>query len=169
MYDIFQTIKHYGEDIDWVRLKHKAEQYGIDVPIYTTLFMGKEIMGRNVDVFRNALCSFAPASLDRKLIRLMNKKIFTRDEDGRTHIPNTLIRSQGASSFLEKVKILLQGVFPRPKVISKRHAVPLSSRKIYLYYIINPWRLLLKYRNILWNIPRIKEESILKRWIHTKH
>ena len=166
--DIFQTLRHYGEEIDWVRLKSKAEKYGIDNPIFTTLFIVKEIIGRNGDAFRNALCSFAPVSLDRELIRLMNKKIFTRDEDDRTLVPNTLIQSQVATSFQEKVKILLKGVFPRPEVISKRHSVPLSSKKIYLYYLISPFSLLLKYRNILWNIPRIKEETILKRWINTR-
>lgn len=166
--DIFQTFKHYREEIDWVRLKSKAEKYGIDRPVFTTLFLVKEIIGGNDDAFRNALCSFAPASLDRELIWLMHKKIFTRDGDDRTRVPSTLIQSQMAPSFQKKIKILWKGVFPGPEGIAKRHSVPLSSKKRYLYYFMSPFRLLLKYRRILWNIVRIKEETILKKWIHTK-
>lgn len=165
--DILQTLKYYRDEIDWVRLKCGAEKYGIDSPIFTTLFIVKEIMGGNDDVFRNALCRFAPVSSDRELIRLIKKKILMRD-DAHTIVPNTLIQSRVAHTFLEKVKILLNGIFPNREIISGKYLVPLSSKRIYLYYVIHPCRLLLKYKNLMWNIPRIKEETVLKRWMSNK-
>jgi len=165
--DIFQTLKYYRDEIDWVRLKGEAEKYGIDSPIFTTLFIVKEIIGGNDDVFRNALCSFASVSLDRELIRLIKKRILMRDDE-RTFVPNTLIQSRVAHTFQEKVKILLSGIFPNREIISRRYSVPLSSKRIYLYYLISPFSILLKYRNLIWNVPRVKEETILKRWMSNK-
>lgn len=165
--DIFQALKYYRDEIDWVRLKGKAEKYGIASPIFTTLFIVKEIIGGNDDVFHNTLCSFASVSLDRELIRLIKKRILMRDDE-HTFVPNTLIQSQVAHTFQEKVKILLRGIFPNREIISRRYSVPLSSKRIYLYYLISPLSMLLKYRNLMWNIPRVKEETILKRWISNK-
>lgn len=90
-----------------------------------------------------------------------------RDDD-HTFVPNTLIQSRVAHTFQEKVKILLSGIFPDREIISRRYSVPLSSKRIYLYYLISPFSILLKYRNLLWNIPRVKEETTLKRWMSNK-
>jgi hypothetical protein len=165
--DIFQTLKYYRDEIDWVRLKGKAEKYGIDSPIFTTLFIVKEIIGGNDDVFHNALCSFASVSLDRELIRLIKKRILIK-ENVLTIIPNTLIQSQVAHTFQEKVKILLRGTFPSPEVISKKYSIPLTSKMLYFYYVIYPFRLLLKYRKTIFEISRAKEEAILNTWINSQ-
>ena len=90
-----------------------------------------------------------------------------RDDD-RTLVPNTLVQSQIAHTFQEKVKILARRVFPHPEVIAKRYSVPSSSKRIYFYYVISPFNLLLKHMHVLWNIPHVKEEIILKRWISGK-
>ncbi|MCF6155443.1 MAG: hypothetical protein E3K36_09355 [Candidatus Brocadia sp.] len=165
--DILQTLEHYRDEIDWVRVKRRAEQYGIDDLIYATIFIAKEIIKGSDDFICNALTGFASVSLDKELMWLIRERILTIDDDN-TFVPNTVVQSRIAHTFQEKIKILLRGVFPHPEVISRRYSIPLSSKKRYLYYLINPFSLLLKYRNLLWNIPRFKEETILKRWISNK-
>lgn len=165
--DIFQTLKYYRDEIDWIRLKSKTEKYGIDSPIFTTLFIVKEILGGNDDVFHNALCSFASVSLDKKFVRLMKKRILMRDDDNPC-VPNTLIQSHAAHTFREKIRILLRGVFPNPETLSRRYSISKTSKWIYLYYFINSLSLLLRHRDVMWNISRVKEEAILKRWMSNK-
>ncbi len=167
MCDIFQTLKHYRGKIDWVRLKSEAEKYRIESLISTTLFIVREIMGEHEDVFHDVHRRIRSEDLDKELVRLMKRRILMRDDD-RTLVPNTLVQSRIAHTFQEKVKILVRGVFPRPEVIAKRYSVPSSSKRIYFYYVISPFSLLLKHMHVLWNIPHVKEEIILKRWINEK-
>jgi hypothetical protein len=167
MCDIFQTLKHYRDAIHWVRLKHEAEKYGIDNLIYTTLFIVREIMGEYDEVFHNALSRFRSEDLDKELIQLINKRILIR-ENILPAFPGDFMKSPVADTFQMKVRILLKEIFPHPKVLSKRYSVPLSSQRLYLYYFIRPFRLLLKYCKIIREIPRIKEDVILNTWINSQ-
>ena len=167
LYDIFQTLKYYRDDIDWVRFKSEAEKYGIDSLMYTTLSIVREIMGEHDDVFHNALSSVRPEDLDKELLRLINKRILIR-EDTLPAIPGSFIKSQIADTFQTKVKILFKEIFPHPKVLSKRYSVPLYSKRLCLYYLIRPFRLILKSGKIILMIPRVKEEAILNTWINTQ-
>jgi len=163
--DIFQTLKYYKDEIDWIRLKSEAKKYGIESLIYTTLFIVREIMGEHDDVFHNAFRGFRSEDFDKELVRLIKRRILIRDDD-RTRIPTTLIQSQIAHTFQEKLKILRRGIFPNPEVISKKYSLPLTSKMLYFYYVIYPFYLLLKYGKILLKISRMKEEAILNAWIH---
>ena len=167
MYDIFQTLKYYRDDIDWVRFKSEAEKYGIDSLMYTTLSIVREIMGEHDDVFHNALSSVRPEDLDKELVRLINKRILIR-EDTLPAVPGSFIKSQIADTFQTKVKILFKEIFPHPKVLSKRYSVPLYSKRLCLYYLIRPFRLILKSGKIILMIPRVKEEAILNTWINSQ-
>lgn len=167
MCDIFQTLKHYRDEIDWVRLKGKAEQYGIDSLIYTTLFIVREIRGEYDKVFHNALSRFRSEDLDQELVRLIKKRILIR-ENILPAFPGDFMKSPVADTFQMKVNVLLKEIFPHPKVLSNRYSVPLPSKKIYFYYFIRPFRLLLKYCKIIREIPRIKEDVILNTWINSQ-
>ena len=166
--DIFQTLKHYRDEINWESLKCKAEKYGIHSHIYITLSIVKEFIGKHDDTFHNALSGFAPGRLDKEIIRLINKRILIKEDD-LTVIPAPLIRSLVANTFREKLKILLREIFPDPEVVSKTYSVPLSSKRLYLYYLNRPLSMLLKYgKAVLLEVPRIKEDVILKKWISNK-
>jgi len=131
--DIFQTLKHYKDKIDWVRLKSEAEKYGIDSLMHTTLFIVKEIMGEHDDVFHNALSRFRSESLDKELVRLINKRILIRE----AAFSGGFIKSHVADTFQMKVNVLLKEIFPHPKVLSNRYLVPLPSKKIAIIKIEN--------------------------------
>ncbi len=165
--DIFQILIHYRTEINWEILKSKAEKYGIESLISTTLFVLNEFRKENDDVFHDAFCVFTAESIDKELIGLINKKILIREGD-RTIVTNLLIQSQIDCSFYETVKTLLRYLFPGPVVISKRYSVPISSKRFFFYYLNRPFSLLLKYGKLIFVIPRIKEDVILRRWINFK-
>lgn len=167
MCDIFQTLKHYKNEIDWVRLRDKAEQYGIDTLVYTALFIIKEFMDEHDNDSHNTLWKLSSEDLDHELARLIKKKLFIK-EDILPIIPSTLIRSRAAHTFQEKIKILLRGTFPDREIISKKYSIPRTSKMLYFYYIIYPFRVLLKYRKTLFEMPRAKEEAVLNTWINSQ-
>ncbi len=167
MCDIFQTLKYYKDEIDWKLFKCKTEKYGIDIPIHTSLFIVNKFIGENDDTLYNALNIFTSESLDNESLQLIEKKIFIR-EANLTLVPGHFIQSQAAYGLKEKVGTLRSHIFPKREYISNIYFIPLSSKRLYLYYLIRPFSLLLKYGKIIFVIPRIKEDVIIKRWISDK-
>lgn len=165
--DIFQTIKLYRDEINWIEFKYTAEKYGIESLIYTTLSIAREIIEENDGIFDEAISVFTLESLDKKFVRLINKRIFMRDND-LTVVPPQIIQLQMPHTFYEIVKTLLRCIFPNSKGISKRYNIPSNSKRVYFYYLIRPFILPLKHRKIISKIPRIKEDAILERWISGK-
>ncbi len=167
MCDVFQTLKYYKDEIDWELFKCKTEKYGIDIPIHTTLYIVEKFMGETDDTLHKVLNVFSTASLDNESLQLIEKKILIR-EDKLNVIPTHFIQSQATYGLKEKSETLRNHIFPNPESISKRYSISLSSKWLYLYYLIRPFSLLLKYGKIIFVIPRIKEDVILKRWISDK-
>lgn len=165
--DISQTLKHYRGDINWIRLKSEAEKYRIESVIYNTLSIVSEIIGNHDDVYHDILSGLAEGTLDKELVRLTNKRILI-PEDAFPAIPNSFIKLQAEDTFQGKVKSFVREMFPDPEFLSKRYSVPLTSKRLYVYYLIRRFGFAFKYRKIISKTPRIKEEIILKRWISAK-
>lgn len=167
--DISQVLKHYKNEFDWTRLRREAEEYGITSLISSTLYLLREIMDFDYGIFNNAFTVFKLQNVEKELIKLIQKRIFIIEDS----IPGSFIQSLVADRFQNQVKSLFRAFFPHREVLSKRYSVPLSSRKLYFYYLIRPFNLLLKYRKLLWKslISReeVKEEVILNRWINSKN
>ncbi len=167
IHDIFQTIKHFRDEICWQRVKDKAEKYGIANPVFVTLCVVKEIMGENDEMICKILGEFTPERRERELVSMICKKILVR-EDSLSVVPSQIIQSQAAQKYSEKIHILRSYLFPKPKFISERYSVPICSFKFYFYYLIRPFMLLFRYGRLLLEVPRIKEDIILKRWMGGK-
>jgi len=166
--DISQTIKHYRGDINWIRLKCEAEKYRIDSVIYNTLSIVSEIIGNHDDVYHDILSGLAEGALDKELVRVTNKRILIT-EDAFPAIPNSFIKLQVEDTFQGKGKTFFREMFPDPEFLSKRYSVPLTSKRLYVYYLIRRFGFAFKYRKIISKTLRIKEEIILKRWIRAKN
>ncbi len=167
MCDIFQTLKHYKDEIDWELFKCKTEKYGIDIPIHTTFYIVKKFLGENDDTLHKVLNIFSTESLDNESLPLIEKRILIRG-DNLTLVPSAFIQSQAAYGLKEKIGTLRSHIFPNPESISNRYSIPLSSKRLYLYYLIRPFSLLLRYRKAILETPRIKEELIITRWANSK-
>jgi len=103
---------------------------------------------------------------NQTVLELMAKKVFVREET-RADAARFVIDSLSEEAVQDKVKKIFRAVFPAPEVILKRYAVPLSSKRLYLYYLRRPFDLFLKHKRIILEIPRMKEDVILNRWIHS--
>ena len=167
MCDIFQTIKLYKDEIDWKMFKYKADKYGLVSPVHASLFIVDGFVGKHDDTLHDVLNVFKSEILDEKLISLINKRILVKEKD-LTLVPKDVIQSQIPIVFDEKVKTFFKYIFPNRAVISKRYNVPPYSKRLYFYYLVRPLSLLLRYRGIVFESQRIKEELTLMKWINSK-
>jgi len=165
--DIFQILKHYKSEFNWDRLQQEAEEHEIASLISTTLYLLGEIMDFD-DIFNDAFRVFKLQSFDKELVRLIGKRIFIIEDS----TPGSFMQALVEDKFGDQAKSLLRTLFPHRNVLSKRYSLPLSSKKLYFYYLIRPFTLLLRYRRLLWRslISRdeVKEEVMLNRWINSK-
>jgi hypothetical protein len=108
---------------------------------------------------------YKTGSADHAVLEVMAKKIFIRDVT-RPDGARFAIDALSEVTFRDKAKKIFGAVFPSPEVLSERYAVPVSSKGLYLYYFKRPFDLFLKHRKIMSEIPRMKDDVILNRWIH---
>ncbi len=167
--DIVHSLKDYKNEFDWASLRREAERTGTIGIISSTLYIVRELYDANDDILDEALSLFRAESVDGELLRLIQKRIFVIEDS----MPSSFLQSLAANKVRNKVKSFLQTVFPHREVLSKRYSIPSSSKKLYLYYMFRPFRLLIKYRKLLWKsiVSRedFKEEVILTRWINSKN
>jgi hypothetical protein len=163
--DIFESIKRFREEIQWTDLRSEAVRLGLNPLVHLTLGVVGEILGKGDDDFQEIIGAFGPVDLDRNLIPYICRRIFIR-EDEAPAIPSGLIRSQSQDSSRKKVKVFVRELFPSPQDLSQKLSIPLSSKSLYLHYLIRPFTLLAKYRKALPDPQRVREEGILKRWIN---
>ena len=167
--DIFQAIKFYENKINWLTFASTSEEYGINNNIYTALVIVNEFIGEDGrTTMRNVLNGFKSEKVDKEIVRIINSKILIREEE-LSIVPNPVIKAKIADSFYTKVKLLTGYLFPKPIIISKRYNIHLSSKKLYLYYLIHPLNLLFKYRGVIFETTRVKEDVILNRWMDTRN
>jgi hypothetical protein len=165
--DIFRVLKHHKGRFNWARLQREAEEHQIAGLISATLYLLGEMIDLG-DIFNDAFPVLKLPTFDKKLVELIRKRIFIIEDS----IPSSFMQSLVEDKFEHQAKSLLRTLFPHRQVFSKRHSLPLSSKKLYFYYLIRPFVLLLKYRNLLWrsltSSDEVKEEIMLNRWINSK-
>ena len=165
--DMMHLLKYYEDELDRETLVQGAGLQGSYGLIEFVVLLVQEIMGDGIS--SGLICNYYRVDgADQSVLELMSKKIFVREET-RTGTTRLAIDSLSEVTFREKVRKIFGAVFPAPEVISKRYAVPLSSRRLYLYYLKRPLDLFLEHKRIISEIPRMKDDVILNRWIHSRY
>jgi hypothetical protein len=161
--DIYQTIKFYKNNINWKALKDKHDAYRL--LDFTLCLLGKIVESDN-DVFTHIKREYREGSINNDLVRLMQKRIFFR-EDTRPVVPGNVIHTIRKKKITDKISGFFSEIFPPPAVMSNTYSVPVSSLRLYLYYLIRPFILPVKYRKMVWETNRMKEDLILNKWINS--
>ncbi len=151
--DISETLNHYREEIDWLLFQNEIDDYSLYRPVYSVLHLLKKFHD-NVDIPLQTQC-IESSHINLKLLRILEKRMFI-DDGIFSAIPGGLIKSLAVNKISEKLRLLFPIVFPPREVISKGHLVSSYSSKIYFYYLIRPFRLLVKYGKHLLTIYQIK-------------
>ena len=141
--DIYETIKYYGEEIDWTLFQNVIDSYSINREVYSIFYYAKKMFYINVD----RLNWLTNQKVDLKLISFLEELIFSHDRDK----PSLGIISSISieTGFKRRFKAIMNYFFPNRKSMSSRYSIPLFSKKIYFYYLIRPVLLMISYRKYI--------------------
>ena len=141
--DISESIKYHGEDIDWTLFQKEIDGYPIRKEVYSFLYYVKRIFCSNV----SCLNWLTPQKADLKLISLLEELIFCDDRDSvYTEAMSTIMLQ---NSFVGKLKVVINDFFPDREIMSMQYSLPLSSKRIYFFYLIRPLMKIIKNRNYI--------------------
>ncbi|MGE5443103.1 MAG: nucleotidyltransferase family protein [Ignavibacteriales bacterium] len=155
--DISETLRHYGDGLNWIQFQDEVSRYGINRPVYSILYLVNKLYRVNSKL--PELLKSPEAAIDSRVVSVIEKQIFTEDEIS-PNVPGPLIQFLVTDKFVDKIRILLATIFPTREVMSNWYSIPLSSKKLYLYYLARPFRLFLKYRKSILEISSMKRDSI---------
>jgi Uncharacterised nucleotidyltransferase len=162
--DIYNVVDFFQAEIDWDQLKVESQKIGIYQIVSATLSIVKEIFCEGVDHSTADLPAWEIASSDRVIISYVKKRIFLAKDKHSTVSPG-FIKAQNATSKKMRFKHIVKAIFPSPQVLSDKLKKPINSKLFYLNYLVRPFIILKKYGKSFFEIRRLKEEGILKKWI----
>ncbi len=165
--DVFNVVDYYRDDINWDQLKIEAHPIGFYKMVGVTLSIVKEIFGQQNDHTLNFLNSFSLDHMDYEVIDHFTKRLFFR-EDQHANVPSGLIKAQTEKPYTRRLVSIFKEIFPDPEALSRKLKRPIRSKAFYLIYLTRPFILLEKYGKIFFNMRRLKEEGIIKRWINSQ-
>jgi hypothetical protein len=158
LYDIVETIRHYGQEIDWKQVQLRSQQSGEAKCVYLTFRLARELSGASVpDDLMNAI---KPSDFDERFMVLAKERVFACghwDSDGLSLPPN-IAQLWLSKRFLNKGILLLRRAFPCREEMARKYPAPSDSIRMYFYYPVRIKDLLLRYGRQVWRLLRWNEE-----------
>lgn len=131
--DLSETIRHYGQEMDWDQVLFGSRQWGIEKFVYLALRLAKELL--NASVPEDLLKTLRPDDFAEPYLVSARALIFEKIRDSEALFFTTnLARLWGPGRFSEKAAIFLKRVFPPPELMARIYPVTADSLKVYFYY-----------------------------------
>ena len=159
--DIVRTIYFYGDAIDWDNLRHQADSYQITDLVYTTLRIALDVCD---DKDKNNKLLLNIPEGEHRYQRLIYRRLMLRD-DMKRPIADGLLASISYDNIRIIIRAIVRWLLPDKKDLAKRYSVPETARRVYVYYLINPYHLIKTIFMFVVQIPRLSCEARLNRWI----
>jgi hypothetical protein len=152
--DISEILRRYGMKIDWHQFRERVSKYKVHKPVYTILYFIKDLNGN----YKKLLGWINPYYVDFKLLALIEKRLIKTDSI-HSDILAELVQCVTEDSLRRKAMIILSHIFPARHKMSTRYPSLPNSWKIYFYYLIRPFQLVVKYGKHVREIFGIKKYS----------
>ncbi len=137
--DIFETLRRYGDEIDWNLLQDEIREHGIEKQVHSTLHLARKFYAPRDD-------SFVPITLDHadhRFLRVLEDSLFSNN--GNTPINPHLLKSLMFDNFSKKMRYLLPAIFPSRQQMAERYPASRYPMMAFLYYLARPFNLLARY------------------------
>ena len=155
--DIAETIRHFGQDMDWKQIHARASEWRINTFVYVPLRLAQMLLGAQVPEWvMNAL---EPGDFDNRLLDAATAAVL-EDRVSAALFPAFFQLRQG-KSLRKRATTMLKRVFSHT-AIAGRYALSPTSKKIYCHY---PRRLkdtILEYGLELWRFVRLGRGVVAK-------
>jgi hypothetical protein len=161
LYDIFETIRYYGKEIDWKQVQLRSEQWGEAKCVYLTFRLARELLGASVP--DDLMKAITPSDFDERFMVLAKERIFAYghwNSYGLSLSP-TIAQLWGSKRLLNKGSLFLgralSRVFSSPEEVAREYTAPSNSIRIYFYYPVRIKDLLLRHGREVWQLLRRNE------------
>lgn len=171
--DIAQTVRYYGDEIDWEQVRHRAGQWAVGKYVYLTLRLARDLVDATVP--EELLDSLQPEGFNPYVIVWARAQIFAV-EPRILPLSANLAQLRGPKRLRDKGALLLRSAVPSPKVMARLYPASPDSKRIYLYYPVR-WRdLLWQYGRSAWRLlwrddammllaERENQKTALRQWL----
>lgn len=140
--DIARLMHINGKDLDWPWLVKIAREWGLQKCVYLTLCLTREILGAPLP--DNEMDKLKPDDFDPVFLDYAKEQIFSKAFDG---YPDNLNLSKIIKSYgiYEGTRFIFRRMFPSREFMASHCPVPISSPKLYLYYVSRLYHLAINY------------------------
>lgn len=146
--DIAETIRQYGQHLDWGQIQTRASQWQINQYVYLPLQLARKMLGAAVP--EPALDALQPEGFDARLLDWAREEIL--EDKGTSPIFPDLLQLWQGHRVKDRVAVLMKIL--SPTVIADYYAIPPASKKRYFYYPVRLKDLLMRYGPVLWRLAR---------------
>jgi hypothetical protein len=168
--DIAETLRHYGDDLDWEQLVLLTRQWGASRCVHLTLYLAKVWLAAAVPEM--VLSQLGPGAPDAKVLAWVTTRVFASQPAGEDReqfdrvsgpVSNPWARLYVSRNLLEKLRVFVGACFPPPKVLADKYALPSGSWRAYLYYPVHLRDLAVRHARRAWQLLHHDAEADL--WI----
>lgn len=159
--DLARVIRHYGDAIDWNDLRQQADKYRITDLIHSTINIALDVCPSNDSNSRQFLDD---AEGRYKFEQLMYKRLVKHDDMNKA-IPEEILNTVNIDNLRGIVRAVLRWLLPAKETLAERYSVPVTAKRVYIYYLLNPFNLIRTVLLFVEQIPRLSDEIRLNKWI----
>jgi hypothetical protein len=171
IYDIFEALRYYKNEIDWRRLFTTANAWNARTFVYSALSLSRIMLGAEIPL--DALKVFKPDNFEEQILDIVYEYILSTSP---LDLPSTfrdLLRRDGP---LDRATYLLRGLFPPMATLRKLFSLPVDSRTAYLYYFVRPFDVLIRHgksmlmmafksKEARFSVERERKKIFIERWV----
>ncbi len=141
LYDIAITIKHYENNINWNEIQHRSMKWRTNQCLVLALYFSKKWLGASIpdEILKNFHIG--------KMVHTAEERIFKTEETVPLHQYYIQWRSQRSSH--DKLRYVLNVLFPSRKFMKNRYLKPLDSRMLLSSYFLRFFQVLKGIRDIV--------------------
>lgn len=140
--DIAETIRRFGDRLDWSALVARAAEWRWSRGVYLSLRLARDLVGAAVP--DAVLLALQPVEFDDTLIAVARGITLT---DGRKNraMPATMVKMSDAATFQAKVRACVRQIFVPRSELADHYAVRRDSRRLLFYYLVRLKDLLVRH------------------------
>jgi hypothetical protein len=159
--DLSRVIRHYGDAVDWNDLRQQADRYRITDLIHSTIKIALNVCPGNESHSRR----FLDITEGRyKFEKVMYKRLLKHDDMNKA-IPEEILNTVNIDNLRGIARAVVRWLLPAKETLAERYSISVGAKRVYIYYLLNPFNLIRIALLFFEQIPRLSDEIRLNKWI----
>jgi hypothetical protein len=141
---VAEILRTFGDCMDWGKVYEYVRKYDIYHPVMLPLYLSSELFSTSLPSGIRGLLRDHPRR-EKWIYKTIKQNVFKED----AHLAKIVLLFTALQYNCFELTIrMIRWMFPPLEEVSRRYDIPLNSKKIYLYYVLNPGLLLLQKRRV---------------------